>query len=110
MRSDRRKFPRAWAIVSYLLVPAAVFGLIWKGLRYPPYLRRWPERFAFGLKPSRRRTIWVHAVSVGEVRSSAPLVRALMERYPNHQLLITTMTPTGAEQVAQIFGQSVALG
>jgi 3-deoxy-D-manno-octulosonic-acid transferase len=107
MRPDKPQFPYAWAIVSYLLVPAAVVGLLWKGLRYRPYLRRWAERFAIGLTPSRRRTIWVHAVSVGEVRSAVPLIRELMQRYPRYRMLVTTMTPTGADQVEQLFGDSV---
>ncbi|HMB72832.1 MAG TPA: lipid IV(A) 3-deoxy-D-manno-octulosonic acid transferase [Gammaproteobacteria bacterium] len=94
-------------MLSYLLVPAALCALLWKGLRYRPYLRRWPERFAIGLERSYGSAIWVHAVSVGEVRSCVPLVRALVQRYPRHNLVLTTMTPTGAEQVSQLFGDAV---
>lgn len=107
MEPERLRYPWAWAIASYLLAPAAVLALLWKGLRYRPYLRRWPERFAIGLARQREPVIWVHAVSVGEVRSAVPLVRALMERYPRHAVLVTTMTPTGAEQVERLFGDSV---
>ena len=107
MRTERLRYPPGWAILSYLLVPAALLGLLWKGLFYRPYLRRWPERFAIGLKQSRSPTIWVHAVSVGEVRSMVPLIEALMLRYPRHRMLVTTMTPTGAEQVEQLFGDTV---
>jgi len=52
--------------------------------------------------------IWLHAVSVGEVRASAPLVQALQRDYPRHRILITTMTPTGSATVRQLFGDSVA--
>ena len=107
MRAERDRYPLAWAALSYLLVPAALLSLLWKGLHYRPYLRRWPERFAIGLRPSHGPAIWVHAVSVGEVRSSVPLVRALMERYPRHRMVLTTMTPTGAEQVRLVFGDAV---
>ena len=107
MRADQQRFPYAWAVMSYLLVPAAIVGLLWKGLRYRPYLSRWAERFAIGLKPSDRQTIWVHAVSVGEVRSSVPLIKELMQRYPKYRMLVTTMTPTGAKQVEQLFGDAV---
>ena len=37
------------------------------------------------------------------MRAAAPLVRELAERYPEHQLLITTMTPTGSAQVHELF-------
>ncbi|HEY5666136.1 MAG TPA: lipid IV(A) 3-deoxy-D-manno-octulosonic acid transferase [Gammaproteobacteria bacterium] len=98
---------RLWSIAAYLLLPYAVVGLIWRGLRYPAYWRRWPERFGF-MRPVRgERVVWVHAVSVGEVRSSAPLVRAIADRLPRHRILVTTMTPTGSEQVAKLFGERV---
>lgn len=97
-----------WRIVVYLLLPYAIGNLIWRALRYPAYWRRWPERF--GLVPSAagQRAIWVHAVSVGEVRSAAPLVAALAERYPEHRVVVTTMTPTGSEQVRHLFGERVS--
>jgi 3-deoxy-D-manno-octulosonic-acid transferase len=97
----------AWRIVVYLLLPYAIGNLIWRGLRYRNYWRRWPERFGFVPKLHERRTLWLHAVSVGEVRSAAPLVAALVERYPSHRVVVTTMTPTGSEQVRDLFGERV---
>jgi len=47
-------------------------------------------------------------VSVGDVRASAPLVRALARDYPGHTILITTMTPTGSATVHELFGAAVA--
>jgi 3-deoxy-D-manno-octulosonic-acid transferase len=96
-----------WSILVYLLVPYAIGNLIWRGLRYPAYWHRWPERFGFVASMPGVRTIWVHAVSVGEVRSAAPLITALGARYPRHRLVVTTMTPTGAAQVRDLFGERV---
>jgi 3-deoxy-D-manno-octulosonic-acid transferase len=96
-----------WSIAAYLLLPFALLNLIWRGIRYPAYWRRWPERFGY-LEPMRGTpVIWVHAVSVGEVRSSAELVNALADKYPRHRILVTTMTPTGSEQVQELFGGRV---
>ncbi|MEJ2275696.1 MAG: lipid IV(A) 3-deoxy-D-manno-octulosonic acid transferase, partial [Woeseiaceae bacterium] len=53
------------------------------------------------------QSIWIHAVSVGEVQAAVPLVRALAERYPDRELLVTTVTPTGAERVRASFGDTV---
>lgn len=39
--------------------------------------------------------IWVHAVSVGEVMAVKNLIKQLKEAYPQRQILITTVTPTG---------------
>ena len=96
-----------WRFAAYLLLPYVVLSLAWRALRYPPYLRRWPERFGFVVPLGARRTIWIHAVSVGEVRSAAALIEALGERYPQHRLVVTTMTPTGADQVRSLFGERV---
>ncbi len=96
-----------WSVTSYLLLPYVLASLAWRALRYPAYWYRWPERFGFVRSLEGRRVIWVHAVSVGEVRSSAALIEALAERYPRHDLLVTTMTPTGSEQVQELFGRRV---
>jgi 3-deoxy-D-manno-octulosonic-acid transferase len=97
-----------WSIAVYLLLPYVFGNLVWRGLRYPAYWHRWPERFGFVARLAPQRTIWVHAVSVGEVRSAAPLVAALLERYPEHRLVVTTMTPTGSAQVRELFGERVS--
>ncbi len=96
-----------WSVTSYILLPYVLVSLAWRALRYPAYWYRWPERFGFVRSLEGRRVIWVHAVSVGEVRSSAALIAVLAERYPRHRLLVTTMTPTGSEQVRELFGGRV---
>src|SRR5262245_55868160 len=97
-----------WSFASYLLLPYALANLVWRGLRYPAYFHRWPERFGFVSPLAASRSIWVHAVSVGEVRSAAALIEALVERYPQHRLVVTTMTPTGSDQVRELFGERVS--
>lgn len=96
-----------WSIAVYCLLPFVLFNLVWRGIRYPAYWFRWPERFGYVASMRDRHVIWVHAVSVGEVRSSAELVNQLAQRYPQHRLLVTTMTPTGSEQVQELFGGRV---
>jgi len=91
-----------------LLTPYVLLRLMWRGLRNPDYWRRIPERFGFIDPLPPPRVIWIHAVSVGEARAAAPLVHELTVRYPEHPLLITTMTPTGSAQVRELFGRSVA--
>jgi 3-deoxy-D-manno-octulosonic-acid transferase len=98
----------AYTWILRLLLPWVFVRLAWRGLRNPAYWRRIPERFGFIAPPAAARVIWIHAVSVGEVRASAPLVRELAERYPGYQLLITTMTPTGSAQVRELFNGKAA--
>jgi 3-deoxy-D-manno-octulosonic-acid transferase len=98
----------AWGVFSYLLLPYAIAKLLWRGLRYRAYWHRWPERFGFIESPPGDEVIWIHAVSVGEVRSCVTLVEALGERFPDHRVLITTMTPTGSDQVRELFADRVS--
>jgi len=96
-----------YSLLLYLLVPWVLTRLAWRGLQNRGYWRRWGERFGF--VPRREGpVIWLHAVSVGEVRASAPLVKALSRDYPGYTILITTMTPTGSATVRELFGAAVA--
>ena len=58
------------------------------------------------VNPDHERSIWVHAVSVGEVLAARALLAGLRETYPRHRLLLSTTTVTG-QQVAQQFGSGV---
>ena len=98
---------RLYTLLLYLLTPLVLLRLMWRGLRAPAYLRRWPERFGYFPVPPAAGVIWIHAVSVGEVQAAAPLVRALRERYPGVPLLLTTTTPTGSDRAREAFGRDV---
>lgn len=93
-------------LLTYLLLlPFLVYWLV-RGIGNRAYFNKLGQRFGFGF-PDLERTIWIHAVSVGEVQAAVPLVRALAERYPDRQVLVTTVTPTGAERVRASFGDTV---
>jgi len=96
-----------YSIVSYLLVPLVVGNLLWRSLKAPDYRHRIGERFGFGPARTGNTTIWLHAVSVGEVQAAYPLVQALLQHFPNHDLVMTTVTPTGADRVESLFGGKV---
>ncbi len=96
-----------YTIAMYLVTPLLVLRLLARGVRSRPYHRRWPERFGFFEAPGFSGSLWVHAVSVGEVNAAEPLIKALRRDYPNAPLVITTVTPTGTARVHQLFGDSV---
>ena len=92
-------------LVYLLMLPFFGYWVI-RGIGNRAYFDRLGQRFGFGF-PRLERCIWVHAVSVGEVVAAAPLIRALIARFPERELLVTTVTPTGAARVHAIFGDSV---
>ena len=76
-------------------LPVALARLWWKGRLNLSYRKHWRERLALGLlaSPKGPFDLWIHAVSVGEVRAMMPLVDALRASHPN--VLVTCTTPTG---------------
>jgi 3-deoxy-D-manno-octulosonic-acid transferase len=96
-----------YTIAMYLVVPLFVLRMLARGMRYGDYHLRWRERFGVFPKPDFVGSLWVHAVSLGEVNAAEPLIEALMRTYPQYSLVITTVTPTGSERVRQLFGDRV---
>lgn len=96
-----------YATLTYLLTPWLLLHLYWRSFSNPPYRQRIGERFGRSGIRLQGPSIWVHAVSVGEVQAAAMLVRSLLERYPDRQLVLTTMTPTGSQRARDLFGDAV---
>jgi 3-deoxy-D-manno-octulosonic-acid transferase len=92
-----------YSAVLYVLVPVTVYHLIWRGFRQVEYFERWSERYAVYRDAPRAATVWLHAVSVGEVNAAAPLVNALLSMRPDLRLLVTTITPTGSARVRALW-------
>ena len=97
----------AYDLLTWLLAPVYACYWFFRGITNRSYWDRFGQRFGFGYPRLHRGSIWLHAVSVGEVQAAVPLVRALMRRYPDRVMLITTVTPTGAARVRAQFGNSV---
>jgi 3-deoxy-D-manno-octulosonic-acid transferase len=93
-------------LLTYLLLIPYAFYWLFRGIGNRSYLDRLGQRFGFGF-PEIRESIWIHAVSVGEVQAAVPLIRALIRRFPGQVIVVTTVTPTGAARVATLFGGTV---
>jgi 3-deoxy-D-manno-octulosonic-acid transferase len=96
-----------YTLIFYLAIPLVFLRLLWRARRQPEYLRHLGERFGAYPTPTHRPVIWVHAVSVGETRAAQPLIEALRQQLPSHDVLLTTMTPTGRAAAREVFGDSV---
>lgn len=106
MSTAERWLRRIYTGLLYLMLPLALLRLYWRGRRDAGHRQRWRERL--GWIPSLPTgSLWLHAVSVGEIRAALPLIHALLERYPNLPLLVTTTTLTGSRQVRAALGERV---
>lgn len=74
--------------------------------RDPAYGQHMDERFGHG--PVLEGAVWVHAVSLGEMRSGAPLVRALLDR--GERVVTTHLTPAGRRAAETAFATEIADG
>ncbi len=98
-----------YTLTWWLALPFMFVYLIWRGRKQPEYRQHWRERLGWAPALPPGRVIWLHAVSVGETRAAAPLIRALRARRPDCTLLLTTTTPTGRATAAELFGPEVRL-
>lgn len=81
-----------------------------RGLKEPGYLEAIGERFGRFSQPAETHSelVWVHAVSLGETRTAAILLKGLRAQYPALRLLLTHGTATGREEgraLLQAIGQ-----
>ncbi len=92
-----------YTLLWLLALPFVLLRLVWRGRRQPGYLKHLGERFGRYAVRAPAQVIWVHAVSVGETRAAEPLIKALLERWPEHSIVLTHMTPTGRETSKDLF-------
>jgi 3-deoxy-D-manno-octulosonic-acid transferase len=94
------------ALLALGLLLASPYWL-WQALRQGKYRKGFSQRI--GRVPPQQRhsdkpSIWVHAVSVGEVLAVSELVRALRRDFPEYRVLVSTTTDTGQKLAASRFG------
>ncbi len=96
-----------YTALLHLALPLILMRLWWRGRREPGYRAHIGERLGrYGI-PANKKLLWMHAVSVGEARAAAPLVRGLQKALPDHGILMTCTTAAGRETLEQLYGASV---
>ncbi len=91
-----------------LLLLAAAPWLAVQALRTGKYREGYREKL-LGRVPQRisdKPSVWLHAVSVGEVNLLAPLLRAMQQR-PDWECVISTTTLTGMRLAKKIYPQAI---
>ena len=80
----------------YILFSILLFPFWLKYLFKAEYRKIFKQRFVPGPLAEGQRRIWIHAVSVGEVKSLKGLIHILTERY-QRQVVLSVTTPSGFE-------------
>ena len=90
-----------------ILIPIVWLYLQKRGKRDPLYAAHIGERFGHYSCPI-KGAIWVHAVSLGEMRSATPLIRAILAR--GETVVTTHFTPAGRREAQREFASEIAAG
>lgn len=105
-----RLFLAVYGVLWWLGLPLVLF-YIWRRARADALYRAHPgERFGrYGALPRPAGgSVWIHAVSLGELRSAVPLIRALIGR--GEHVVLTTFTPAGRREGLRALPDEIAAG
>ncbi|MGB2713662.1 MAG: 3-deoxy-D-manno-octulosonic acid transferase [Vicinamibacterales bacterium] len=87
--------------VAFFIVVSPYF--LYQAIRYRKYITNLPQRMGYlplSFNLDGDESVWVHAVSVGEVLTARALLPDLRERYPRLRIFLSTTTITG-QQIAR---------
>ncbi|MDD9301052.1 MAG: 3-deoxy-D-manno-octulosonic acid transferase [Desulfobacter sp.] len=94
-------------VISFLfLLVLPVLPLVWilSPKRRANLVQRLGIFTSISQKKKSQYRVWVHALSVGEVTSSVPFVRALKKKMPEAEIVFTASTRTGFETAKKQLG------
>ncbi|UPQ88095.1 lipid IV(A) 3-deoxy-D-manno-octulosonic acid transferase [Vibrio sinaloensis] len=92
-----------YSTILTLVAPLLLYGLYKKKPGKPSVGKRWKEHFGFTPAiPNCQQPIWIHAASVGETLAVTPFIKQLKSRHADVSIVLTTTTPTGAEQAKRL--------
>ena len=98
-----------YTLVLWLLLPWLLCRLWWRGRQEAGYAVTPWQRLGCYTESESAPLIWLHAVSLGEMRAAEPLLRQLQTTYPDYRLLLSCMTATGREAALQRFAGQPAV-
>lgn len=89
--------------LPYWLYQAFRHGKYYRG--FSERMGKVPDRLAPPTMSSGTRTIWIHAVSLGEVLAISGLVAQLRRALPGNRIVVSTTTDTGQDLARKRFGE-----
>ena len=96
-------------LIILILTPVFILRIFFKSFTDSDYSKHFVNRLGYGLSnlsQKNKKIIWFHAVSLGEVIGSQPLINKLSEHF---DIVITTTTPTGLRRAKEIFPEEIVI-
>ncbi len=95
-----------YKIITAIIAPLGLIFLCYKRRKDPSYGKKVFELLGY-YRQRFNKCVCFHAASFGEVNSLRPLIEAFIKKFPDEQVVLTTMTTTGALAASKISGITV---
>ncbi len=95
-----------YTLLYILTAPLLCVRWVYKSFKPPQYREPLRERFGIVSRET-HQSIWFHAVSMGESNAAIAIIKRLLIKYPDLNIIVTTTTPTGARQIHNGLGDKV---
>jgi 3-deoxy-D-manno-octulosonic-acid transferase len=96
-------------LLILLLIPVFQLRIVLKSYKDIGYRAYLPQRYGRNLTSvnrQKKKIIWFHAVSLGEVIGSQNIIKLLLQ---SHDVVLTTTTPTGLRKAQEIYKDTIAI-
>ena len=89
-----------------IILPFMILRIALKAIYDKDYLKDFHNRIGFYNEKSKDNLLWFHAVSLGEVIGSKPLLKKLVEQ---NDIVLTVSTPTGLREAKKIYKNNIII-
>lgn len=103
-------FSFLYNVALLLLGGIALPKILWQWIVVGKYRRSISQRLGRSLPkiPSEQQVMWIHAVSLGEMRAALPFIHLLKEEFPQAAIVISSTTETGLAEAERSMPQAAA--
>ena len=86
-----------YVVYTLALYAGLLIALPWYAVRFRKYFPTLKDRLGFPGIPRLQHSVWIHAVSVGEVKAVQKLIEKLRPSHRGQPFVVSTITPAGQE-------------
>jgi len=93
----------AYSLLLTLGLVVLIPHFLFQALAHGKYIAGLRQRLGSVPQVDGKPVIWLHCVSVGETQAARPLAQRLKQEFPNHALVVSTITLTGQTLARDVF-------
>jgi 3-deoxy-D-manno-octulosonic-acid transferase len=93
----------AYSLLLSLGLVVLIPHFLFQALAHGKYIAGLRQRLGAVPPVNGKPVIWLHCVSVGETQAARPLAKRLKQQFPQHDLVVSTITRTGQTLARDVF-------